>query len=86
MPANLAGPRCLSDAIRAEPYPDKFKEPGKVVNYEPAMDPETWLNSYEMAMSIRNASERLQAKFMYLMMSEGAAKLWFNNLPERSIS
>ena len=49
------------------------------------MDPETWLSSYEMAMCIRNASENLCAKFMYLMMTEGAAKLWFNSLPEKSV-
>ena len=36
-------------------------------------------------MCIRNASENIQAKFMYLMMMDGAAKLWFNTLPERSI-
>ena len=81
----LAGPKCLSDHIRAEPYPDKFKEPSKVANYDPSMEPEAWLNSYEMAMCIRNASENIQAKFMYLMMMDGAAKLWFNTLPERSI-
>ena len=49
-------------------------------------DPETWINSYEMAMGIRNASENICAKFMYLMMSEGAAKLWFNAIPENTIT
>ena len=42
--------------------------------------------SYEMAMSIRNATANLCARYMYLMMSEGAAKLWFNGLPEKSIN
>ena len=50
--SSMAGPRCLVDSIRAEPYPDKFKEPSKISNYDPSMDPETWINSYEMAMSI----------------------------------
>ena len=49
------------------------------------MDPETWINSYEMAISIRNASENICAKFMYLMMSEGAARLWFNRSEERRV-
>ena len=84
--SSMAGPRCLADSIRAEPYPDKFKEPSKISNYDPSMDPETWINSYEMAMSIRNASENICAKFMYLMMSEGAAKLWFNAIPENTIT
>ena len=82
----LVGPKCLSDAIRAEPYPEKFKEPSKISNYDPSMEPEAWLSSYVMAMCIRNASENIQAKFMYLMMTDGAAKLWFNTLPEKSIS
>ena len=82
----MVGPRCLADSIRAEPYPDKFKEPSKISNYDPSMDPETWINSYEMAMSIRNASENICAKFMYLMMGEGAAKLWFNSIPENTIT
>ena len=84
--AILAGPKCLSDTIRAEPYPEKFKELSKIANYDPSMEPEAWLSSYEMAMCIRNASENIQAKFMYLMMTDGAAKLWFNTLPEKSIN
>ena len=54
-PTVLAGPKCLSDQIRVEPYPDKFKEPSKISNYDPSMEPEAWLSSYEMAMCIRNA-------------------------------
>ena len=50
------------------------------------MEPEAWLSSYEMAMCIHNALENIQAKFMYLMMTDGAAKLWFNTLPEKSIN
>ena len=81
----LTGPECLSDAIRAESFPSSFKEPRKVPNYEPDMDPTSWLGTYEMAMSIRNATGNLCAKFMYLMM-EGAAKVWMRNLPPRSIN
>ena len=67
---SLMGPECLSEAIRAESFPCSFKEPRKVGNYEPNMDPTSWLSSYEMAMSIRNATGNLCAKFMYLMMDE----------------
>ena len=81
----MAGPRCLSDEIRSEPYPERFKEPSNIANYDPHMDPETWLSSYEMAMCIRNASENLCANFMYLMMTDRAAKLWFNSLPKKSV-
>ena len=84
--STLAGPKCLSDAIRTEPFPEKFKEPSKIANYEPSIDPASWLSSYEMAMCIRNATENVFAKYMYLMMSDGAAKLWFKNLPEKSIN
>ena len=81
----MTGPECLSEAIKAESFPSDFKEPRKVVNYEPNMDPTSWLSSYEMAMSICNATRNLCAKFMYLMM-DGAAKVWMRNLPPRSIS
>ena len=45
----LTGPECLSDAIRSESFPSSFKEPRKVPNYEPNMDPTSWLGTYEMA-------------------------------------
>ena len=83
---NPVGTKCLSDAIKSEPFPEKFKEPSKATNYDPSMDPEIWLSSYEMAMSIRNATANLCAGYMYLMMSEGAANLWFNGLPEKFIN
>ena len=35
----LTGPKCLSNAIRSESFPSSFKEPRKVPNYEPNMDP-----------------------------------------------
>jgi hypothetical protein len=82
---SLTGPECLSDAIRSESFPSDFKEPRKVPNYEPNMDPTSWLSTYEMAMSIRNATGNLCARFMYLMM-EGPAKVWMRNLPPRSIN
>ena len=71
---NMAGPRCLSDEIQSEPYPERFKEPSKIANYDSHMDPETWLSSYEMAMCIRNATENVCAKYMYLMMSDGIGR------------
>ena len=49
------------------------------------MGPTSWLSSYEKAMSIRNATGNLCAKFMYLMM-DGAAQVWMRNLPPRSIN
>ena len=84
--SNLTGPKCLSDAIRAEPFPEKFKEPTKVCNYEPNMNPETWLSSYGMAMDMKNASPNLCARYMYLMLAEGAPKIWLDRLPPRSIN
>ena len=62
-----------------------FKEPRKIRNYEPSMDPTTWLCSYEMVMYIRNASGNLCACYLYLMM-DGAAKIWLKNLPAKSIN
>ena len=48
---SLTGPECLSDAIRSESFPSDFKEPRKVPNYEPNMDPTSWLSTYKMATS-----------------------------------
>ena len=82
---SLTGPECLSEAIRAESFPSSFKEPRKVGNYELNMDLTSKLSSYEMEMSIRNATGNSCAKFMYLMM-DGAAQAWMRNLPPRSIN
>ena len=82
---SLTGPECLSETIRVESFPINFKEPRKVGNYEPNMDPTSLLRSYEMAMSIRNATGNLCAKFMYLMM-DGAAKVWMRNLPPPQVN
>jgi len=59
--SRLKGPVCFSERIRSEPFPADFKGPRKVANYNPSMDPVTWLNNYEMGMSILNASEEICA-------------------------
>ena len=75
----------MSDAIRSEPFPEKFKEPSKIVNYEPNMNPETWLSGYNMAMYMKNATANLCARYLYLMMAEGAPKIWLDRLPLNNI-
>lgn len=84
MSSRLKGPVCFGERIRSEPFPEDFKGPRKVANYNASMDPTTWLNNYEMGMSILNASEEVCARYLNMML-EGAAHIWLQNLPPNSI-
>jgi hypothetical protein len=44
----------------------------------------TWLEDYEMAMTIQNASEMIMACYMPLMMKD-VARTWIQGLPANSI-
>jgi len=83
--SRLKGPACFTERIRSEPFPEDFKGPRKVANYNASMDPTTWLNNYEMGMSILNASEEICARYLNMML-EGAAHIWLQNLPPNSIN
>ena len=83
--SRLKGPACFTKRIRSEPFPEDFKGPRKVANYNASMDPTTWLNNYEMGMSILNASEEICARYLNMML-EGAAHIWLQNLPPNSIN
>ena len=83
--SRLKGPACFTEKIRSEPFPEDFKGPRKVANYNASMDPTTWLNNYEMGMSILNASEEICARYLNMML-EGAAHIWLQNLPPNSIN
>ena len=72
--SRLKGPVCFSERIRFEPFPADFEGPRKVANYNASMDPVTWLNNYEMGMSILNASEEICARYLNMML-EGAAHM-----------
>jgi hypothetical protein len=51
--ANL-GPKCFGANILEEKFLDKFKPPPKVEKYVGTENPMTWLDSYQLAMSIQN--------------------------------
>ena len=42
-----------------------------MANYNASMDPTTWLNNYEMGMSILNTSEEICARYLNMMLEEG---------------
>jgi hypothetical protein len=51
------GVPCLVPSIRNECLPKDFKGPRKVPNYTADQPPETWIESYEMAMEMLDVSE-----------------------------
>ena len=49
------------------------------------MNPETWLSGYGMSMDMKNTTANLCARYLYLMMVEGAPMIWLDRLPPNSI-
>ena len=55
--------------------PKDFKGPRKVPNYTVDQPPETWVESYEMAMEMLDVDDTACAKY-FTMMLEGTARTW----------
>src|SRR3954463_840008 len=49
------------------------------------MDPEVWIESYDLAMDMLQANDGVCARY-FTMILEGSARIWFKNLPESSIT
>ena len=64
--------------------PKDFKGPRKVPNYTADLSPESWVESYEMAMEMLDVDDAVCAKY-FTMMLEGTARTWLKNLPANSI-
>ena len=75
----------LVPALRNVRLPKDFKGPHKVPNYTADQPPETWVESYEMAMEILDVDDAACAKY-FTMMLEGTARTWLKILPANSIS
>ena len=76
---------CLIPALRNVRLPKDFKGPRKVPNYTVNQPPETWVESYEMAMEMLDVDDRACVKY-FTMMLEGTARTWLKSLPANSIS
>ena len=50
------GPKCFGTAVRCELFPSSFKGPREAPKYNAAINPETWVQDYLVAMSIQSAS------------------------------
>ena len=57
------GVPCLVPALRNVQLPKDFKGPRKVSNYTADLQPEAWIESYEMAMELLEVSDAAMAKF-----------------------
>ena len=79
------GVPCLIPALRNVRLPKDFKGPRKVPNYTADQPPETWVESYEMAMEMLDVDDAACAKYITMML-EGTACTWLKSLPANSIN
>ena len=54
-------------------------------NYTADLQPESWVESYEMAMEMLDVDEAVCAKY-FTMVLEGMARTWLKSLPANSIA
>ena len=62
------GVPCLVPALRNVRLPKDFKGPRKVPNYTADLSPESWVESYEMAMEMLDVDDAACAKYFTLML------------------
>src|SRR3954471_20751809 len=72
------GYRCLVSALRNTRLPPDFKGPRKIPNYTADMDPAAWIENYDLAIDMLQASEEVCAHYLTMML-EGLAHTWFKN-------
>lgn len=75
---------CLTPSLRNVRLPKDFKGPRKVPNYTTDLHPESWVESYEMAMEMLDVDGAACDKY-FTMMLEGTACTWLKSLPPNSI-
>src|SRR3954467_1481933 len=68
--SSALGVPCLIPALRNVRLPKGFRGPRKVPNYTADQPPETWVESYEMAMEMLDVDDAACAKY-FTMMLEG---------------
>ena len=69
---------CLTPASRNVRLPKDFKGSRKVANYPADLQPEAWVESYEMAMEMLDVDEAVRAKY-FTMMLEGTTHTWLKS-------
>ena len=75
---------CLTPALRNVRLPKDFKGPRKVPNYTADLPPESWVESYEMAMEMLDVGDAACAKY-FTMMLDKIDRTWLKGLPPNSI-
>ena len=61
-----------------------FQGPAQGAEYTADLSPETWVESYEMAMEMLDVDDAACAKY-FTMMLEGTTRTWLKSLPANSI-
>jgi hypothetical protein len=79
-----SGPRCFGVSVLVQRFLENFKAPRDIAKYDGKLNPTTWLEDYEMAMSIQNAREMIMTHYMPLMMKD-VARTWIRGLPANII-
>ena len=78
------GVPCLTPALRNAQLPKDLKGPRKVPNYMTDLHPESWVESYEVAMEMLDVDGAVCAKY-FTMRLEGTTHTWIKSLPPNSI-
>ena len=76
---------CLVSVLRNELLPKDFKGPRKIPNYTTDQPPNSWIESYELAMEMMDVNDVVCAKY-FTMMLDGPAHTWLKGLPANSIN
>ena len=58
---------CLVPALHNVRLPKDFKGPRKVPNYTADLQPEAWIESYEMAMELLEVGDAAMTKYFTMM-------------------
>jgi hypothetical protein len=79
------GTRVFSREIRAEAFPQHFRQPSTIVKYNGETDPRVWLNDYRLACQLGGAtSDEVIIRNLPLHLGD-SARTWLEHLPASQI-
>jgi hypothetical protein len=79
------GPACFGPRIMNEPSVPLFQLGRITKPYSGITKPQDWLTDYVSSVHIAGGNRRWAVRYLPHML-EGPARIWLNNLPERSIN
>lgn len=82
--SSSSGPLCFSWYIHSAVIPLQFRLATGISKYSGNSKHETWLDDYRVAVQIGGGNDEVTMKHLLLML-EGSARAWLNQLPPSSI-